>query len=103
LAASIVGRAFKDNEGMDFDDYEVCRRTGLLPSKNFPALGDFVAAGWLETRWKPAERPGDPPVLLYRYSNTGNNGLPGALAEFSLLHPEAAATATRRLALRPSR
>ncbi|WBB52400.1 hypothetical protein [Verrucosispora sp. WMMD573] len=103
LAASIVGKFFKANEGTDFDDYAVCRQTGLLPSKTFPALEDFVAAGWLETRWKPAERRGDPPVLLYRYSDSRNNGLPGALAEFSLLHPEATATATRRLVLRVSR
>jgi hypothetical protein len=102
-AAYEVGKVFKANEGKEFDDYAVCQKSGLLPGKTFPVLEDFVAAGWLETRWKPAERPGDPPLLLYRYSNSGNGGLPGALAEYSQLHPEAAKTMTSRLKLAGSR
>jgi predicted transcriptional regulator len=80
-AAAEVGRFFRRHPGEEFDDYDVYRGTGLMPSVIYSALQSFVAAGWIEERWQDGDGPGEPRRVYYRLTEGGGSGLGSAVAE----------------------
>ncbi len=67
----------------------ISRETGLKPGTLYPLLLRLHEAGYLESRWQPAEKPGRPPRHAYRLTDQGR-----ALAEERL--------AERRFAAKPA-
>jgi PadR family transcriptional regulator PadR len=51
--------------------YELSKRTGLKSGTLYPILIRLSDQGFLNSRWKDAERPGRPPRHVYRLTATG--------------------------------
>jgi PadR family transcriptional regulator PadR len=51
--------------------YELSKRTGLKSGTLYPILMRLSDQGFLNSRWKDAERPGRPPRHVYRLTATG--------------------------------
>ena len=51
--------------------YELSKATGLKSGTLYPILIRLSDEGFLDSRWKDAERPGRPPRHVYRLTATG--------------------------------
>ena len=51
--------------------YELSKATGLKSGTLYPILIRLSALGFLDSRWKDAERPGRPPRHVYRLTTIG--------------------------------
>lgn len=51
--------------------YELSKETGLKSGTLYPILIRLSEQGFLNSRWKDAERPGRPPRHVYRLTATG--------------------------------
>ena len=51
--------------------YELSKETGLKSGTLYPILVRLSDQGFLDSRWKDAERPGRPPRHVYRLTATG--------------------------------
>ena len=51
--------------------YELSKATGLKSGTLYPILIRLSDQGFLDSRWKDAERPGRPPRHVYRLTATG--------------------------------
>lgn len=81
-AAVRIGRFFRGNPDVWFDDLEICDLTGLNPGSTYSVIRQFVDAGWLEDRWETDVAKGHPRRKFYRTTADGANGLGLIVAEY---------------------
>jgi hypothetical protein len=81
-AAVRIGRLFRGNPDVWFDDLQICDSTGLSPGSTYSVIRQFVDAGWLEDRWETGVEEDEPRRKFYRTTADGVTGLGLIIAEY---------------------
>jgi hypothetical protein len=71
-AMAEIGRYFRREPRGEVDLHEVCKTTGIPLTDARAVLREFVAAGMLAERVKPAANTNEPPQRLYQLTESGS-------------------------------
>jgi len=85
-AAMNVGKFLREQRSAEgapewVRELTICEKTIMTPVMVYPALRQFVEAGWLDERWDADGADGEPRPKAYRVTDDGYVGLGLAIAE----------------------